>query len=108
MNKALLVNKEFHVKGTWFKPTEKIDSYKSVIYSKLLDTSSSSGDWWGMFIQKLNGYYYAIDFSQENRGDGFDVQTSDVIFKWKVNKQEDEKSSIEMVLNLIYHTNMEY
>jgi hypothetical protein len=66
MSKQLLLGREYQLKGSWYAPLRKLESYKSVIKAKLVDTMSSAGDWRGIFLQKAGNYVYAIAFSQEN------------------------------------------
>ena len=70
MSKQLLLGREYQVKGNWHEPLRMLESYKSVIKAKLVDTMSSAGDWSGLFLQKAGNYVYAIAFSRENNWPG--------------------------------------
>ena len=83
----LLSNKEFHVEGGWYEPRKYLkDTFKSVIHSGLLDTTSSAGDWNGYFIQHRgkDRMKYVIRFSQVNNypNSGFTLYTDEVV--WQV------------------------
>jgi len=82
--KNLLINREFEVAGNWYAPQEKINEFKSVKVSELLNTSSSAGDWNGLFAQVLNGKTYIIPFSQQNnwpRSNGYTLFTGELYCK---------------------------
>lgn len=81
--KALLINREWNVAGSWYEPCRKLEQFKSVINADYYCTSSSAGDWDGLMFQRLNNRIYAIPFSQVNncpRG-GFTLYTGDVVAK---------------------------
>lgn len=71
--------KEYDVRGNWYAPEHFLLSYKSVIGCDLIDTTSSAGDWSGLFYQKIGNTIKVIPFTQENSGDGFIVYTGDVL-----------------------------
>jgi hypothetical protein len=75
-----LADKEFHVEGNWYAPKKEIEQYSSVVKVLMYNTTSSAGDWQGIFIQKMGKKRYdVLLFSQENcfpNGSGFNVHTS--------------------------------
>ncbi len=77
--KTLLTNRDWNVPGNWYEPCQKLKQFKSVISAEYNFTSSSAGDWSGLFIQKLNGKLYSIAFEQENNSpySGFTLRTND-------------------------------
>lgn len=80
--KQLLLNREYQVEGHWNRPRAFLtENFKSVESAVLMQTSSSAGDWEGVFVQKLHGTYYVIPFSQENNypSSGFTLRTHDDI-----------------------------
>ena len=86
----LLTNREWKIEGTWYAPEEHLKRYKSVIKTGYITMSSSAGDWSGMFVQKLNGWYYFIPFSQENNypRSGFTLYTDEVFARTSVISEE--------------------
>lgn len=77
MNKksSLLTDREFVITSketggrrvTWFSPKQYLEEkFSSVVRVELVDTTSSSGDWSGFFLQRLGRSVVAISFSQEN------------------------------------------
>ncbi len=79
--KALLINREWNVPGTWYEPCRKLEQFKSVVFADYLSTSSSAGDWDGILFQLLNNRVYAITFYQENNYpySGFTLSTGEVV-----------------------------
>lgn len=78
---TILNNREFQIEGSWYAPGEKLMNFKSVLSAKLLNTSSSAGDWDGFFFQLINGVVYGIPFYQENnwpRSNGYTLHTGDI------------------------------
>lgn len=75
--KNLLLNRNFHVDGTWYEPQEFLMNFKSVVRAEYLDTTSSSGDWTGYILQKFGKNFYIILFWQTNSypDSGFDIVT---------------------------------
>ena len=62
----ILSNREYKIVGDWYAPSKKLKEYASVIKVELIDTTSSAGDWTGLFIQKIKDTFYVIPFFQEN------------------------------------------
>lgn len=81
----LLLNREYNVQGTWYKPSDFLyENFKSVVRVELIDTTSSAGDWSGMIVQKINKTYYLIIFTQEVVdifSDEYIIRTSDFAIK---------------------------
>jgi len=81
---ALLTNKTIKVEGCWHAPVSVLRGHKSIVMAELFNTSSSSGDWDGMFIQvvkyKLKTKRYVIPFWQENKfpSNHFELHTGEV------------------------------
>lgn len=74
----LLLNRKFHVKGTWYATQKYLqENYPSVKKVEFTDTTSSAGDWSGYFVQKIGLFYYLIPFCQENEGNGFTIHTDE-------------------------------
>ena len=72
------------IAGNWYAPESYLNTKKSVIYTSLLNTSSSAGDWCGIFIQKQGGKYKVFSFSQENnKKDGFNLYIGNLLFETK-------------------------
>ena len=62
------------IKGNWYSPIKYLENFKSVVYTTHLETSSSAGNWSGIFIQKIGKKYKVFTFSQENdRYSGFSL-----------------------------------
>lgn len=79
-NKRLLTNREQHIDGRWYAPSDHLyNDYKSVVCCELINTSSSAGDWSGVFFQRFGNILYAIEFTQENNypSDGFTLSTGE-------------------------------
>jgi hypothetical protein len=100
--KALLINREWNVPGTWYEPCRKLEQFKSVINADYVFTSSSAGDWEGIFFQKLNGRIYAIPFNQENNypRSGFTLYTGNVVAKIKGESCDFEAVTNELIEHL--------
>ena len=79
----LLENKLFpEIMGSWYAPKRELQKYKSVARVELCDTTSSAGDWYGVFAQKVSkNKYIIIPFSQTNLGfcRGFELTTGKAI-----------------------------
>ena len=76
----LLTNNTFVTKtNNWYAPTAEFwEKHKSIIAIKLMDTTSSAGDWSGFILQKTGkNTVHAIGFSQYNNypHDGFMLMT---------------------------------
>ena len=78
-----LENKLFpEIMGTWYQPKRELEKYKSVARVELCNTTSSAGDWDGVFAQKTGKTkYLIIPFSQTNLGfgRGFELTTGRAI-----------------------------
>jgi hypothetical protein len=109
MNKNVsnvLKNRHFKITGNWYAPLKKLQEYPSVIHAEHIETTSSAGDWTGIFFQKIGRKTYIIPFSQENgypRHSGYDLYTGDVFGSYKGEvTQEDIKNAIEDFCNVYY------
>ena len=72
------------IEGTWYSPINYLNSLKSVVYTTHLETSSSAGNWSGIFIQKIGTKYKVFNFSQENtKHHGFLLYVGECIFETK-------------------------
>lgn len=93
----LLTHKRYVIAGDWYHPKAQLLSKSSVVLAEYHETSSSSGDWSGYFLQKIGQAYYLISFTQENLypEDGFELVTGEVIQKFK---SEPNKSDVEKVI----------
>jgi len=101
----LLTNRQWNIEGTWYAPEKYLQQYKSVIKTGYITMSSSAGDWAGMFVQKLNGWYYFIPFSQENnypRRSGFTLYTDEVFAKTSVISEEVWEEMIKEFIEIYY------
>lgn len=59
-------NRQFCVEGSWYEPAKVLTrEYKSIVDAWYYDTTSSSGDWSGWFIQKIGKTFILVPFSQE-------------------------------------------
>jgi len=78
----ILTNREHNIEGNWYAPRAFLEQYKSVFAVKLLNTTSSAGDWDGIFFQLINGIVYGIPFGQTNNypNSGFTLWTGEVYF----------------------------
>ena len=72
-----LTGRKWNVPGNWYAPEKKLLEYPSVVKTELVDTTSSTGDWSGYFIQKIGKKFYTIMFYQENNypNHGFTLYT---------------------------------
>lgn len=79
---TILTNRQHDIQGNWYAPSEFLRQYISVLRVKLLNTTSSAGDWDGIFFQLINGIVYGIPFGQENNypNSGFTLYTGEVYF----------------------------
>ena len=97
----LLTHKKYAVSGDWYKPRQRLLTKPSVVIAEYLETSSSSGDWSGYFLQKIGQAYHLILFTQENLypEEGFELATSEVVqtFKSEPNKSDVEKVIISVL-----------
>lgn len=93
----LLTHKRYDVSGDWFQPKAELFSKPSVVLAEYYETTSSSGDWSGYFLQKVRQAYHLILFTQENLypEDGFELVTGDVVHTFK---SEPNKSDVEKVI----------
>lgn len=84
MKKNILENRKWDIQGNWYEPKYKLQSYKSVLHAELLDTTSSAGDWNGMFFQLINNTVYVIPFSQTNNypNSGYTLLTEETIYSY--------------------------
>ncbi len=102
----ILKNREFVVEGNWWTPLKKLRSYSSVTYANHLETTSSAGNWTGLFFQKIGRFTYIIPFEQVNRYpySGFTLYTGEVWgqYKGKVT-QEDIDRAIQEFWNMCYN-----
>ena len=78
----LLTNKIYRTTtNNWYAPTcEFHENHKSILRFVPMDTTSSSGDWSGFFIQKTGKHSAkCIGFNQENNypHDGFTLYTAE-------------------------------
>lgn len=82
-NKRLLINREWHISGTWNAPRNFLrEKFASVVFCDHINTSSSAGNWEGLILQRFGKKLYAVLFSQENcfPRDGFTLSTSETPF----------------------------
>ena len=100
----LLTNRQWNIEGTWYAPEEHLEKYKSVVKTGYITMSSSAGDWEGMFVQKLNGWYYFIPFSQENNypRSGFTLYTGEVFTRTSVINEEVWEEVIKNFIEIYY------
>ena len=101
----LLTNKEYVTKtNNWYAPLSEFwAKYKSIYAAKLMDKSSSAGDWSGYIVQRMGKKVYAIGFSQENNypGDGFTFYTMEVPFYVGTVDEKNLIDNIELCYNQI-------
>jgi len=80
-DKRLLTNRQWHTNGNWYAAKRIIkENFASVVFCDYMETTSSSGDWTGLVIQKLRNRLYVMIFSQENTfpcQEGYDIFTND-------------------------------
>ena len=99
----LLTHKRYEVSGDWYQPKAQLLSKPSVVLAEYHETSSSSGDWSGYFLQKIGKTYQLILFTQENLypEDGFELVTGEVVqtFKSEPNKADVEKVIRKEIVN---------
>ncbi|MEX0896029.1 MAG: hypothetical protein WDZ94_03750 [Patescibacteria group bacterium] len=97
----LLTHKRYEVPGDWYQPKQQLLTKPSVMLAEYYETSSSSGDWSGYFLQKIGQAYHLILFTQENLypEDGFELMTGVVIhtFKSEPNKPDVAKVIISVL-----------
>jgi len=97
----LLTHKRYEVPGDWYQPRQRLLSKPSVVLAEYHETSSSSGDWSGYFLQKIGQSYHLILFTQENLypEDGFELVTGEVVqtFKSEPNKPDVAKVIISVL-----------
>lgn len=100
----LLTHKRYIVSGDWYRPKVQLLGKRSVVLAEYHETSSSSGDWSGYFLQKIGQSYFLILFTQENLypGEGFELVTGGVerIFKSEPNKSDVEK----VIISVLQHS----
>lgn len=88
------------ITGNWYTPEEYLKTKKSVVYTSLLNTSSSAGDWDGIFIRKQGDKYKVFSFYQENRGlSGFNLYIGSLLFE---TKKELTNTRLEAIERLAY------
>jgi len=80
----VLTNRKWQIDGNWYAPSSFLGKFKSVLFVELIDTTSSAGDWNGLFFQLINGMVYVIPYFQSNNypGSGFTLQTGDVFYSF--------------------------
>ena len=63
---GLLKDKHITNNGTWYDCLNEIEQKPSVVFADFFDTTSSSGDWGGVIIQRLGKTLYCHAFEQTN------------------------------------------
>jgi len=100
----LLTHKRYEVLGDWYQPKSQLLSKRSVVFADYHETSSSSGDWSGYFLQKIGQVYHLILFAQENLypEQGFELVTGGVehTFKTEPNKSDVKK----VIISVLQHS----
>lgn len=93
----LLTHKRYEVPGDWYHTKQQLLSKPSVVFAEYYETSSSSGDWSGYFLQKIGRTYHLILFTQDNLypEDGFELVTGEAIHTFK---SEPNKSDVAKVI----------
>ena len=85
--KNILTERQFLVTGkdtggarlTWYSHQNYLrEKFSSVLRVELMDTTSSCGDWSGFILQRHGNSVMAIDYSQTNTGNGFEIDTGSV------------------------------
>jgi hypothetical protein len=71
-----------HIDGNWYEPTNYLSNLPSVVRTVLCDTTSSAGDWSGMFVKKQGNKYQIYSYSQANSYpySGFDLHISLMLY----------------------------
>lgn len=83
------------IEGNWYSPVQYLKNFKSVVYTTHLETSSSAGNWSGIFIQKIGKKYKVFTFSQENRYDGFSLNVGECFLETKKQLTNSRLDAIE-------------
>ena len=87
---------------TWFTPIQYLkDTYHSVLEVVLFDTSSSSGNGSGYFLQRCGHNIYAIDFHQENNL-GLTLHTGKAFAHCLPKDYKKFKESLPAIYNQLY------
>lgn len=90
--------------GNWYSPEKYLKTKKSVVYTSLLNTSSSAGDWGGIFIRKQGDKYKVFSFYQENRGfSGFNLYIGNLLFETKKELTYTRLEAIERLACYIFN-----
>ena len=100
----LLTHKRYDVPGDWYHPKQQLLNKPSVILAEYYETSSSSGDWSGYFLQKIGQVYHLILFTQENLypEDSFELVTGEVVHTFK---SEPNKSDVtKVIISVLEHS----
>jgi hypothetical protein len=98
----LLENRTYKVSGNWYAPKYFLKEFKSVEKVELYDTTSSAGDWWGYFIQKIGSKTYLILFSQENNHGSFVLSTGNKIASWDSRYQPEKEEIYEIIQEHVF------
>jgi hypothetical protein len=101
----LLTNKQVDIQGNWYAPKKFLEQHKSVLQVELVDTTSSAGDWNGVFAQRELNRCYLIPFSQTNNfpKEGFHLSTGEVVVSWTYDPtwlKEDVTDGITIIYGL--------
>jgi hypothetical protein len=102
MPNNILSNREYICEHGWYAPREKLLSFPSVTHAELTDTTSSSGDWSGFFVQAIGKDTYMLPFSQENRawnGRGYTLYTGKPMYKWPSSLEHTNDELIQLYVD---------
>jgi len=101
---GILTNKTLSANGNWYAPSDHLQTYKSVEWVELVDTTSSAGDWNGIICQKIGDKRYLISFSQENNcykpGGDWIIYTDDRYIA--VTKEITRNKMVEIAIDTFY------
>lgn len=87
---------------TWYTPLRFLKEYKSVTYAEHYNTTSSCGDWSGLFVQHINNRWYAIPFYQQNMYGYFLLTTSSTLVEFNKYPTKEELYEVYDKLQLLY------
>jgi hypothetical protein len=108
MNKTVLTDRKLHTCGNCYSAAMFIKkNFVNVVYCDYIETSSSAGDWTGLFIQKIEEKLYITLFYQENTypsQEGYDIYFNNNVFTVKkgASKINDYKKLADDFAALIY------
>lgn len=87
--------------GTWYEPAELLETYKPVVKTLYVDTTSSAGDWAGLAVMRKGKKYAVVPFYQANNypSRGYSLTTDRIIAEYEKEPDIDYLYQVWELLN---------